>query len=128
MEESTGENARTDGLKRLHEMVTKVLLLLEQCGGVSREEREHILAERNLQVLEGWYKDAIAKNEQYLTAMAKRETLFLLLADFGQMPEALKAKILSDADTETLNLWIQAARRTESIAQFSALRFLHFFH
>ncbi|MCI9336296.1 MAG: hypothetical protein HFH93_01955 [Lachnospiraceae bacterium] len=161
MEESSGENAQTNGLKRLHEMVTKVkadrevglaymkmweseesikarataeatanekaneiLRLLEKCGTVSQEERERILAQRNLQVLEQWHEEAMAKNEQYLTAKikteSKQETIFLLLSDLGQVPEALKAKILSETRQETLDLWIRAIKRAESIEQFTA--------
>ena len=154
MAESTEANARTKGLRRLHEMVTKVkadrevglaymkmwegeevirarataaekanevIRLLEKTGTVSQEERERILAERNLQVLERWYEDAMAKAEQYLVAKAKAEMILLQLSDFGQIPEAVKSRILAEMNPETLDYWILALKRAESLEQFISL-------
>lgn len=154
MAEFTEANARTKGLRRLHEMVTKVkadrevglaymkmwegeevirarataaekanevIRLLEKTGTVSQEERERILAERNLQVLERWYEDAMAKAEQYLVAKAKAEMILLQLSDFGQIPEAVKSRILAEMNPETLDYWILALKRAESLEQFISL-------
>ncbi len=116
--------ARATAEATANEKANEILRLLEKCGTVSQEERERILAQRNLQVLEQWHEEAMAKNEQYLTAKikteSKQETIFLLLSDLGQIPEALKAKILSETRQETLDLWIRAIKRAESIEQFTA--------
>ncbi len=178
MEHSVEENVKTDGLARLHKMVTEVksdrkvglaymkmweseeairarvtaevtaevtrevtaevtrevtrevtaevkasdiICLLEKQGAVSEEDRERILAERNMEVLNGWYEDALADNESYLVRKAKAETVCLLLADLGPITEALKARIFSETELPVLDDWIRAAKRAEELEQFTSL-------
>ena len=47
--------------------------------------------------------------------------ILLLLSDFGQIPEAVKSRILAEMNPETLDYWILALKRAESLEQFISL-------
>ncbi len=48
----------------------------------------------------------------------KAEGILQLLADLGDIPEELKAKIISQKDTDLLNKWLKAAAHAESTVDF----------
>ena len=147
MENSTLENAQTAGLARLHEMVTELksdrevglaymksyeieqyirseekaeslLQLLTKFRAVPDDERNRILSEKNLDVLNAWYEDALSKNAQYLEAKSRAKSILLLLEDFGEIPEDLQKRILCETDLEILDFWLHNVRRAETLDDF----------
>lgn len=147
MENSTLENAQTAGLARLHEMVTELksdrevglaymksyeieqyirseekaeslLQLLTKYRAVPDDERNRILSEKNLDVLNAWYEDALSKNAQYLEAKSRAKSILLLLEDFGEIPEDLQKRILCETDLEILDFWLHNVRRAETLDDF----------
>lgn len=164
MEQSTLSNAQTAGLARLHQMVTNVkadrevglmymksceieryikaeekaeniIQLLSRFRDVPKDEQERIRSEKDLKVLDGWYKDALQYMEDTLQQMkgelqhrkdalqqaevkAKAEMVLKLLDDY-EIPETLKKRILSETNPELLELWFQVARHAKSLDEFT---------
>ena len=43
-----------------------------------------------------------------------------LLEELGEVPEALRAQILAQANSETLSVWLKTAAKASSIREFTA--------
>lgn len=48
----------------------------------------------------------------------KLESILLLLEEFGSLPDHIKAKICSERNPDTLNIWLRLAAKSESLEQF----------
>jgi hypothetical protein len=95
-----------------------LLMLLQETREVPSEEREHILGETDLNVLDNWYQEALIQNRQHIESKSKADTILILLEDLGPMPEDAKERILSETDLAVLDSWIRQAKRAESLEQF----------
>lgn len=95
-----------------------LLMLLQETREVPSEEREHILGETDLNVLDNWYQEALIQNRQHIESKSKADTILILLEDLGPMPEDAKERILSEMDLAVLDSWIRQAKRAESLEQF----------
>ena len=95
-----------------------ILRLLGRFGDVSEEKRERILAEKDPDVLDAWYEDALRENDRHMEARGRAESILLLLNEAGEMPKKLEDRIYSETDVDVLKLWFQAARRAETLEGF----------
>ncbi len=95
-----------------------LLTLLQETREVTDEERERILSETDVDVLESWYQEALAQNQQHIASKSKAESILILLEDLGSVPEEAKNHILSETDLSVLDSWIRQAKRAESLGQF----------
>lgn len=95
-----------------------LLQLLTRYREVPDDEQKHILSEKNLDVLNAWYEDALSKNEQYLEAKSRAKSIILLLENFGEIPEDLQKRILYETDLEILDFWLHNVKRAETLDDF----------
>ena len=109
MEDSTEENARLEELKTLHRMVTEV----KRDGEVgfaymkSFEREQRVREEARLEGLTEGLSEG------------KAEALLTVLGCKGEVPEALRSKILSEKDLNLLNDWFLRAISCESVEEFA---------
>ena len=103
---------------RSEEKAESLLQLLTKYRAVPDDERNRILSEKNLDVLNAWYEDALSKNAQYLEAKSRAKSILLLLEDFGEIPEDLQKRILCETDLEILDFWLHNVRRAETLDDF----------
>ena len=109
MEDSTEENAGSEGLKTLHRMVTEV----KRDGEVgfaymkSFEREQRVREEARLEGLTEGLSEG------------KAEALLTVLGCKGEVPEALRSKILSEKDLNLLNDWFLRAISCESVEEFA---------
>lgn len=104
MEESTAENAKSEGLARLHEMVTEV-----------KADREVGLAYMKWCEIE----KRIRKEERVEgKAEGKAEDIMDLLEDIGSVPEELEKRLQEQKDVDILRKWLKLAAHSESIDEF----------
>ena len=109
MEDSTEENARSEELKTLHRMVTEV----KRDGEVgfaymkSFEREQRVREEARLEGLTEGLSEG------------KAEALLTVLGCKGEVPEALRSKILSEKDLNLLNDWFLRAISCESVEEFA---------
>ena len=102
-------------------MASSLLMLLQDTREVSDEERDRILAETNLNVLDKWYQEALAQHRLRFTksiAESKADSVLILLEDLGPVPEEAKQRILAETDLAVLDGWLRLAGRAESLEQF----------
>ena len=110
MEDSTEENARSEGLKALHRMVTEV----KRDGEVGFAYMKSF--EREQRVREEGRREGLSEG----LSEGKAEALLTVLGCKGEVPEALQSKILSEKDLDLLNDWLLRALSCESIEEFVA--------
>lgn len=104
MENSTAENAKSEGLARLHEMVTKV-----------KSDRKVGLAYMK------WYEMEKRLREEAMAegkAEGKVEDIIELLEEIGIIPEELKKRMQEQKDLGILRKWHKLAARSGSIEEF----------
>lgn len=99
MEDSTAENAKSERLKRLHEMVVGV-----------KSDRKVGLAYMK------WFEI-----EKRIRDEDKVEAIMELLEDFGQIPEKLEKRLWEQRNLDTLRKWHKLAARSKSIEEFETL-------
>ena len=99
MEDSTSENAKSERLKRLHEMVVGV-----------KSDREVGLAYMK------WFEI-----EKRIRDESKVESIMELLEDYGQIPEELKKRLREQRNLDTLRKWHKLAAHAKSIEEFETL-------
>ncbi len=104
MEHSTGENAQTAELARLHEMVTEV-----------KADREVGLAYMKAFEVEKRIRD---EGRAEGIAEGKAEAVMALLEDIGLVSEALEKRLREQRDPEVLRKWLKLAARAESVEEF----------
>lgn len=120
---------------KAEEKAENIIQLLSRFRDVPEDEQEQIRSEKNLKVLDSWYKDALQYMEDTLLQMngelqhrkdalqqaevkAKAEMVLKLLDDY-EIPETLKKRILSETNPELLELWFQVARHAKSLDEFT---------
>ena len=126
MEDSTEENARSEGLKALHRMVTEV----KRDGEVgfaymkSFEREQRVREEARLEGLSEGRREGLSegRTEGRTEGLSegKVEDLLAVLGCKGEVPEALRSKILSEKDLNLLNDWFLRALSCESVEEFAA--------
>ena len=121
MEYSSEENAKTENLQRLHEMVTavkrdgKVGLAYMKSFEIEERIMEKGIAEgKAIGLAEGMEK-GIEKG----VIQGKINDILDFLNDLGEIPSALKEQITSQRDEETLRAWLKLAAKAESVAEFT---------
>ena len=96
MEQSTAENARSEGLVRLHKMVSEV-----------KADREVGLAYmKNVEI------------EQMIRAEGRAEAILMLLEEKGPVSARVQQAVQSQKDMDVLNAWLLLAARVEDAVQF----------
>lgn len=107
MEDSTEENAKSEKLIKLHEMVMKVKsdrkVGLEYMKWYEIQKRERVEGR-----LEGKLE-------------GKAEDIIALLEDIGVISEQLEKRIREQNDLETLRKWIKLAAHSTDIMEFEQL-------
>ncbi len=113
MEYSSRENAKTENLQRLHEMVT----------AVKRDGKVGFAYMKSFEIEERIREEGIAEGKAVGLAegitQGKIHDILDLLNDLGEIPPALKEQITSQRDTETLRSWLKLAAKAESVAEFA---------
>ena len=108
MEHSTEENAGTEDLQKLHEMVTAV----KTDGEVGLAYMKFFeLEERTLQ-------KGIRQGRMEGKAEGKAEAILDLLCEWGEVPSAVQEQIDSQKDDAILRSWLKLAAKAESIQDF----------
>lgn len=100
MEHSTGENAQTAGLARLHEIVTEV-----------KADREVGLAYMKAFEVEKRIRDEGR-------AEGKAEAVMALLEEIGLVSEDLEERLREQKDQDILRKWLKLAARANSVEEF----------
>ena len=120
MEDSTEENAGSEGLKTLHRMVTEVKrdgeVGFAYMKSFEREQRVREEARRE-GLSEGLDKGRREGLSEGLSE-GKTEDLLAVLRCKGEVPEALQSKILSEKDLNLLNDWFLRALSCECYETF----------
>ncbi|MDE5818831.1 MAG: PD-(D/E)XK nuclease family transposase [Lachnospiraceae bacterium] len=110
MEHTTKENAGTEELRKLHEMVTAV----KTDGEVGLAYMKFFeLEERTLQ-----------KGIRQGRAEGKAEDILDLLCELSEIPPAVREQICSQKDDTILRSWLKLAARAESIQDFEQKAFV----
>ena len=108
MEHTSKENAKTENLQRLHEMVTEV----KRDGKVGLTYMKSFEIEQRIRE-EG--------KEEWLAEGKKAgltEAVLELLDSLGDIPTQLKERITEQKDEATLRAWLKLAAKAESIEEF----------
>ena len=105
MEHTSGENAKTENLQRLHEMVT----------AVKRDGKVGLAYMKSFEIEERIRK----KGREEGRAEGIVESIFNLLNDVGEVPLSLQERIHAQKDETTLLTWLKLAAKAESIAEFT---------
>lgn len=109
MEHTTKENAGTEDLRKLHEMVTAV----KTDGEVGLAYMKFFeLEERTLQ-----------KGIRQGRAEGKAEAILDFLCELDEVPPAVREKIYSQKDDAVLRAWLKLAARAESVQDFEQKAF-----
>ncbi len=126
MEDSTEENAGSEGLKTLHRMVTEVkrdgevgfayMKSFEREQRVREEARQEGLSEGRREGL----SEGLDKGRTVGLSEGKAEALLTVLECKGEVPEPLRRKILAEKDLTMLNDWLLRALSCESVQKFAA--------
>ena len=100
MEHTSKENAKTESLQRLHEMVT----------AVKRDGKVGLTYMKSFEIEER------IREEGKIAGLA--EAVLDLLGSLGDVPAPLQETITSQKDDTTLRAWLKLAARAESVAEF----------
>lgn len=109
LQRSTADNARDESTKELHDYVCRVKTAPEVKEDYMRFE-EFIAFER---------ADAAQKATLEVTRNTKVQDILELLEDYGEIPDALKQKLIQ-ASPETLKKYHKLAAKADSIESFMA--------
>lgn len=101
MEHSTKENAKTEDLQRLHEMVTAI-----------KEDGEVGLA-----YMKNFEIEARIRREG--KAEGKAEDILDLLCELGEVPLSVQDQITLQKDEHVLRRWLKLAAKAESVQDFA---------
>ena len=113
LQRSTADNARDESTKELHDYVCRVKTAPEVKEDYMRFE-EFIAFERADAA-----KQAAQQATLEATHTAKVQDILELLEDYGEVPDALKQE-LTQANPETLKLYLKLAAKADSIEAFIA--------
>lgn len=113
MEHTLRENAKTESLQRLHEMVTAVkrdgkvgLKYMKSYELEQRIRREGLAEGRTAGLAEG-------------KVQGKIDDILDLLGDIGDIPSSLEEQITAQKDETVLRKWHRLAAKAESIEEFT---------
>ena len=109
MEHSSRENAKTESLQRLHEMVTAV----KRDGKVGLAYMKSFEIEERIR--EEGIEVGLAKGKTAGLAQAVLD----LLGCLGDVPSSLQETIIAQKDDTTLRTWLKLAAKAESVAEFT---------
>ena len=121
MENSTAENARSEGLKALHRMVTEV----KRDGEVgfaymkSFEREQRVREEGRREGLSEGRREGLSEGRREGLSEGKAEALLTVLGCKGEVPETLRSKILAEKNPALLNEWLLRALSCESVEEFT---------
>ena len=116
MEHTSKENAKTERLQRLHEMVTAV----KRDGKVgmtymkSFEIEERIRKEAHSEGLAEGMSQGITQG----ITQGKIDDILDILSDLGDIPSSLREQVTAQKDEATLRAWLKLAAKAESIQDF----------
>lgn len=105
MEHTSKENAKTENLQRLHEMVT----------AVKRDGKVALVYMKSYEIEKMRWREGLAED----ITQGKINDILDLLNDLGEIPPALKERITSQREEETLRAWLKLAAKAESVADFT---------
>lgn len=115
MEHTTRENAGTEDLQRLHEMVTAV----KTDGEVGLAYMKFFeLEERTLQ-------RGIKQGRIEGKAEGKAEAILDLLCELGEVSQDVREKVGEQKDDAVLRLWLKLAAKAESVQEFEQKAFIN---
>ncbi len=109
MEHTSKENAKTENLQRLHEMVT----------AVKRDGKVGLAYMKSYEIEELRWREGLAEGMEKGITQGKIYDILDLLNDLGEIPPALKERITSQKDDTTLRAWLKLAAKAESIEDFT---------
>lgn len=104
MEESSAENAKSEGLKALHRMVTAV----KRDGEVGFAYMKSFEREQRI----------MAAGKAEGLALGKAEAILALLSAKGEIPKELSETILQERDLKKLDEWIVEAAKARNVEAF----------
>ncbi len=102
MEHTSKENARTESLRRLHEMVT----------AVKRDRKVGLTYMKSFEIEQRIRREGITQG--------KIDSILDILGDLGDIPASLKDRITTQEDETILRAWVKLAAKAESIEEFLA--------
>ena len=100
MEHTSKENAKTESLQRLHEMVT----------AVKRDGKVGLTYMKSFEIEERIRKEGIAEG--------KIDDIMAFLSDLGDIPSSLREQVIAQKDEAVLRAWVKLAAKAESIQDF----------
>ena len=104
MEHTSKENARTENLKRLHEMVT----------AVKRDGKVGLTYMKSFEIEQRIREEGLARGK----AVGLAEAVLDLLGSLGDVPAPLRERISAQQDEATLRAWLKLAAKAESMEAF----------
>ena len=114
MEHTSGENAKTEDLQRLHEMVV----------AVKRDRKVGLTYMKSFEIEQRIRREEFDKGlTQGVTQgipKGKGEAILDILDDLGDVPSSLKKQITAQKDETILRTWVKLAAKAESIEEFLA--------
>ncbi|MCM1537551.1 MAG: Rpn family recombination-promoting nuclease/putative transposase [bacterium] len=112
MEHTSKENARTERLQRLHEMVT----------AVKRDGKVGLAYMKSYEIEQRRWKEGIEEGrEQGFTegkATGLAEAVLDLLYELGDVPDSLRETITAQKEEATLRAWHKLAAKAKSVEEF----------
>ena len=108
MEYSSRENARTENLQRLHEMVT----------AVKRDGKVGLAYMKSFEIEERIREQGLAEGMEKGIAQGRINGILDLLGELGEIPPSLEEQITAQKDEEILRTWLKLAAKAGSMEEF----------
>ena len=108
MEHTSKENAKTENLQRLHEMVT----------AVKRDGKVGLTYMKSFEIEQKIRREGINEGKAVGKAEGKAEDILDLLGELGDVPLPVQEKITSQKDVDILRTWLKLAAKAENIQDF----------
>ena len=106
MEHTSEENAKTEDLQRLHEMVT----------AVKHDRKVGLTYMKSFEIEQRIRREGFDEGK----TQGKIDYILDLLGDLGDIPSSLKERITTQEDETILRAWHKVAAKAESIEEFLA--------
>lgn len=110
MEHTSEENAKTEDLQRLHEMVT----------AVKRDRKVGLTYMKSFEIEQRIRREGFDEGRTQGMTQGKIDYILDLLSDLGDIPSSLKERITTQEDETILRAWHKVAAKAESIEEFLA--------
>ncbi|MDE6700158.1 MAG: Rpn family recombination-promoting nuclease/putative transposase, partial [Acetatifactor sp.] len=108
MEHTSEENAKTEDLQRLHEMVT----------AVKHDRKVGLTYMKSFEIEQRIRKEGFDEGLTQGIPKGKGEAILDILGDLGDVPSSLKKQITTQKDETILRTWVKLAARAKSIEEF----------